>query len=180
MRIYILKANAHALVRLRIEHCSVGLEVPSFCMGFEEDLRSLGPRIGHFHIATVETQLGQAGRNAGGRAFLKNLGRRREWKPGSSAPLVFHECPPDGSGGILSFVRHVRGHKNARNEAKAGEKVMLRAEGLAPRYLYRNKRTYVLFKFSAVLPMIFKYAKPLLLPTACQKSGDVASSAFRK
>jgi len=53
-------------------------------------------------------------------------------------------------------------------------------EGLAARHFYSKKSTGVLFKFAAVLSMILKYAKPLLLPATREKSGDVASGAFLK
>ena len=144
MRIYILKADTHAMARLGIEHCAVGLEVASFGMGFEEDLGANGARVGHFDIATVETQFREAGGNAGGRALLKNLGCCREGKPGSSSPLVFHECLRVTVVRILSLVGHLRGQKNAQNEAKVGEKVRCGREGVAPKRFCSNKRTYVL------------------------------------
>jgi len=53
-----------------------------------------------------------------------------------------------------------------QNEAKVGEKMMLlfgRGWRVGNFYLY--KRTEVLLKFSAILPMMREYAKPLLLPT---------------
>jgi hypothetical protein len=102
--IYVLKADAHALGCVRVEHASLGLEIPALGVDFEDNLGSLWPRIGHFHVATVKAQLGHARRDASLRSFFKDFNGPNEWKPGNSAPLIFHVFTPDGSGGILPLV----------------------------------------------------------------------------
>ena len=147
----------------------------------EDNLGSYWPRIGHFHVATVKAQLSHTRGDAGLCSFFKDLDRRDERIPGSSAPLVFHEFTPDGSGGILSLVGQVGGQNKGQNEAKVGEKVIRRVgRGWHLRNFYPNKRTYVLLVFPGFLPMIREYAQPLLLPAPREESGDAASSAFHE
>jgi len=85
---------------------------------------------------------------------------------------------------VAQFYRQLAGlgaNNNSQNGAKVREKVAQRPlEGVAARRFYSNKSTFVLFKFAAVLSMILKYAKPLLLSATCEKSGDVASGTFLK
>jgi hypothetical protein len=181
VRIYILKANAHALAWVRVEHAALGLKKSALLVDLEDNLGSSWPRIGHFHVASVKAQFSHTGGDAGLRPFFKDLDRRDERIPGSSAPLVFHEFTPDGSCGILSLVGQVRGQNKGQNGAKVGEKVMRGVgRGWRLRNFYTNKRTYVLLEFPAFLPMIREYAQPLLLPAPREESGDAASSAFHE
>ena len=70
---------------------------------------------------------------------------------------------------ILARVGQAAGQNNRENEAKIGEKVTRAAmRGVTTRQLLRKdpkNGTSVLLKSFAVLPMMRKYAKPLLLPT---------------
>jgi hypothetical protein len=99
-----MKADAHALAWLRIEHRALGLEVSALRVNFEHGLRSLCEWIGNFHIAAKKTQLGNASRCASGHALFCDFGCPSKWKPWSSTPFIFHEVTPNGSCGILSLV----------------------------------------------------------------------------
>src|SRR5690348_17129468 len=72
------------------------------------------------------------------------------------------------------------GAKSLQKQAKTEEKVEFQTEGVNRCVTRGEKRTTVLFKFLAIVPMIRGYAEPLLLPTTCQKSGNASCGTFRQ